>query len=233
LADPAAQTTSLQTALIWTAVAGITYVLLFADFQDDIGEARRRLDDAQARSELMGVARKGALKVLTSAVAGSAVVFDFDDTLFDPSVVVSRLRLDDGRYPMYAPITEMHDVLRDAAKRNMRIILITARPNSPHDRTAVEANMRQHGLPLDELHMNMHFPRHRNFKAAIRRDIQSRGTIALTIGDAWGDVNEPGGADWIKVPASTDLLLASSRGVGVGEAGPVDWAQTSQHLEST
>ena len=117
----------------------------------------------------------------------------------------------------------MHEVLRYATQRNMKIILITNRPISKSQTTAVVLNFKYYGLNQPDLMcFNPAYPHHGNFKATLRHQISAQGMkISLIIGDQWWDVNEPNGAAWIKLPGRRDLELASSVGIGAEAHG--DW----------
>ena len=166
-------------------------------------------------------ARQLALSIINRAPrGGGCIIFDFDDTLFRPDVVVShefagiRTRWNGDRraVPMYATITEMTDVLQYAAARGFRIIVITARPDNATTRATVLANFRKRGLQMDEFHA-MKPGQSSDFKARLRAEIARSEPIILTIGDQWMDVKEPGKADFIKLPNKTDGRLYASRDV--------------------
>lgn len=164
-------------------------------------------------------ARDLAMRHIGTCAPGSAVVFDFDDTLFDPHVVVDMIHAgtrpfwngDRRALPLYRPIGPMCDVLRFAASRSMHIVVITARPDTPTTRAIILRNFRKHDLHIHEMHANPHYPEHRDFKAAVRRRIQDAGRpVVLTIGDQWPDVADARGYPWIKLPSRTSPRMITS-----------------------
>lgn len=175
-------------------------------------------DRPRSRSDLLDEARTKALQTLRSAPRGSIVVFDFDETLVHPDQIVdweyTGMRTvgwasDRMRVPIYAPIHPITDVLQIAARLGFRIVLITARYDTPQTRATVLANMRRRRLTMHEFHAR---PAGVGveFKAKIRARLARQRPVALTIGDQWFDVHEPGRAEWIKLPDHRDARLVSS-----------------------
>jgi predicted secreted acid phosphatase len=166
----------------------------------------------------MSAARRAAMERISRAPKGSAVVFDFDDTLFDPHSVADTAHVGSRAYwnadrravPLYRPIVEMCDVLKFAVARGMYIVIITARPDNRATKQTVLHNFKKQRMQIQELPCSPHYPRHMNFKARLRQKLQLSRPIILTIGDQWGDVNEPDGYDWIKLPTKQEPLLVSS-----------------------
>lgn len=148
---------------------------------------------------------------------GSMVVFDFDDTLFDPGRVIGHAHSGSREFalgerkalPLYQPIRPMCDVLKYAVAAGMYVTLITARPNTHVTRQVVMANFKHQSMKLHEYHANDHYPRLHNFKAALRRRITAVRPIGLTVGDQWTDVNEST-YDWVKLPTQHDPVMYTS-----------------------
>tara|TARA_B110000027_G_scaffold126292_1_gene144511 strand:+ start:722 stop:1324 length:603 start_codon:yes stop_codon:yes gene_type:complete len=149
---------------------------------------------------------------------GSVVVFDFDDTLFDPNTVIDHVH-SGGRdfangnrkaLPLYRPIVQICDVLKYAVSAGMYITLITARPNTNVSRSIVMANFKHNHMKLHEYYANDNFPRLQNFKAVLRKNISIVRPIGLTIGDQWTDVNESTSYNWVKLPTQKDPVLYTS-----------------------
>jgi predicted secreted acid phosphatase len=175
--------------------------------------------DSPSVEQPLARARRLATEILTSAPRGSAVVFDFDDTLFDPHAVIDHIHADSRDFsygavrkavPLYRPIRPICDTLRFAVAHGMYVILITARPDNRLTRATVLANLRHQKLTIHELHASKDYPLHTPFKAKLRAQINQRRRIALTIGDQWGDVNAADGYHWIKLPTRREPLLLSS-----------------------
>lgn len=161
-------------------------------------------------------ARVVAIDHIKKSRKGSAVVFDFDDTLFDPSAIqgvahtMASNNIDRRSIPLYKPIQEICDVLRVAASNGMYIVLITARPDSNLTKSIVMANFNAHHLPLHELYANPSYPNLNNFKAKLRNKIKVTRPICLTIGDQWTDVNEANGYEYIKLPNKREPMMVTS-----------------------
>jgi predicted secreted acid phosphatase len=103
----------------------------------------------------------------------------------------------------------MCDVLKYATSAGMYITLITARPNTNTTRSIVMANFKHNNLSLHEYHANDHYPKLKNFKAILRKNISIVRPIGLTVGDAWTDVNEST-YNWVKLPTQKDPILYTS-----------------------
>jgi len=90
----------------------------------------------------------------------STVVFDFDETLFHPHTVIdteysgSRDFWYSDRHPVhiYAPIHELIDVLQVASSLGHRVVVITARPDTPATRASIISNFKRRGMHFDELY---------------------------------------------------------------------------------
>lgn len=176
------------------------------------------MSDNPVPPENLGLARSKAFRCLAAATPGSAVVFDFDGTLFDERTVVSYTHTGPRPYatgdrkaiPIYKPISPVCDILKYATARGMYIVLITARPNSALTRCIVTQNLEHYGLTVHEYHANPHYPQMRNFKAVLRARLHAQRPIVLTVGDQWTDVNEAITYDWIKLPNAREPLMLSS-----------------------
>jgi len=175
-------------------------------------------ESTDLKPDFMASSREIAMKLIARSPKGSAVIFDFDDTLFDPQTIIETAHVGTRAYwnadrkaiPMYKPIVEMCDVLKFAVARGMYIVLITARPDNHITKLTILHNFKKQRMQIHELHCNPHYPRHMNFKAKLRQKIKLQRPIVLTIGDQWGDVNESDGYDWIKLPNSREPLMLSS-----------------------
>ena len=162
-------------------------------------------------------ARTLCIDCISKLPKGSVIVFDFDDTLFDPNTVIGHVHSGarDFAYgerkalPLYRPIIQLCDVLKYAVSCGMYITLITARPNTNATRNIVMANFKNQKMKLHELHANDHFPRLQNFKSVLRKNISIVRPIGLTIGDQWTDINEAN-YHWVKLPTQKDPVLYTS-----------------------
>jgi hypothetical protein len=165
----------------------------------------------------MDRARKLCIEHISKLPKGTMIVFDFDDTLFDPNTVIDHVHSGSREFalgqrralPLYRPVTQICDVLKYATSAGMYITLITARPNTPTSKQIVLANFRHHKMQLHEYHANDHYPKFDNFKAILRKNIVKFRPIGLTIGDQWGDVNESS-YDYVKLPSKRDPSLFTS-----------------------
>lgn len=162
-------------------------------------------------------ARTLCIKCISKLPRGTMIVFDFDDTLFDPKTCTGFVHSGSREFalgdrkalPLYKPIVQMCDVLKYAVSCGMYITVITARPNTVMTKQIIMANFRKHKLELHEFHANEHYPRLKNFKATLRKNISAFRPIGLTIGDQWTDVNESQYA-WVKLPTLRDPILYTS-----------------------
>jgi predicted secreted acid phosphatase len=162
-------------------------------------------------------ARTLCIEWISKLPKGSMIVFDFDDTLFDPNTVIGHVHSggrdfahgDRKALPLYKPIRQVCDVLKYATSAGMYITLITARPNTNTTRSIVMANFKHNNLSLHEYHANDHYPKLQNFKAILRKNISIVRPIGLTIGDQWTDVNEST-YNWVKLPTQKDPVLYTS-----------------------
>ena len=163
-------------------------------------------------------ARDLAITHISKIPKGSMIVFDFDDTLFDPHVVIGHVHGGTRDFafgprkalPLYKPINPICDVLRYAVAAGMYITVITARPDTAITKQIIFHNFKHNKMAIHEFHANPHFPRMENFKAGLRAAITKFRPIALTIGDAWTDVNEANGYHYIKLPNKSDPYVHSS-----------------------
>ena len=170
------------------------------------------------KASFMSSSRELAMKLIARSRKGSAVVFDFDETLFDPNKIIGTMYVGSRAYwnadrralPLYQPIVEMCDVLKFAVAKGMYVILITARPDNNITKATVLNNFKNQSMQIHELHCNPNYPRHMNFKAKLRAKISAQRPIILTIGDQWGDVNESNTYDWIKLPNKKELIMMTS-----------------------
>ena len=102
----------------------------------------------------MSSSREIAMKLIAKSPKGSAVVFDFDDTLFDPQTIIETSHVGTKAYwnadrkaiPLYKPIVEMCDVLKFAVARGMYIVLITARPDNYMTKLTILHNFKRQKL---------------------------------------------------------------------------------------
>lgn len=148
---------------------------------------------------------------------GTMIVFDFDDTLFDPHAVIGHAHGGSREFafgdrkalPLYKPIRQMCDTLKYAVSAGMYITVITARPNNSISKQIVMSNFNHQKMELHEYHANDYYPRLNNFKAVLRKNITAFRPIGLTIGDAWSDVNESS-YHWVKLPTRLDPILYTS-----------------------
>lgn len=189
----------------------------------------------------LSAARAFALDVLVRrSRAGDIVVFDFDDTLFDPDKVVDVTHMDVSAYantafgpaqqavPLYAPIEPMMDVLRFALSQGLDVVVLTARTHDRRMLRTVSENLRRQGIRLSDVDVydarNARLPTtsciigrraglddRSSFKAQVRRRISQSWRVVLTIGDRWADVDDPGDAAWVKLPAKDDPIMQTSR----------------------
>lgn len=180
------------------------------------GSERSLPASAPTVGEHLDRARALAIERISRMPKGTMVVFDFDDTLFDPKVVLGhahghRETVFDRRraIPLYRPIRQMCDVLRYATDAGMYVTLITARPDTMATKQVVLKNFEAQRLTLHEYHANAHYPELRNFKAELRARISKFRPIGLTIGDQWTDVNDAT-YDFIKLPTRRDPALVTS-----------------------
>ena len=159
-------------------------------------------------------ARTICIDYISKQPKGTMIVFDFDDTLFDPRKVIGQVYSgsrdfaygDRKALPLYQPIRQMCDVLKYAVSAGMYVTLITARPNNAYSKQIVLANFKRQNLVLHEYHANDHYPKLNNFKAVLRKNIVKFRPIGLTVGDAWTDVNESSSA-WVKLPSHKDPVM--------------------------
>lgn len=190
---------------------------MFAAFTLACGLILITQESSNLKTNTLAHYRELAMKLIAESPKGSAVVFDFDDTLFDPQTIMEYSHTGTRDYwnadrkaiPMYKPITEMCDVLKFAVAKGMYIVLITARPDNYMTKQTLLHNFKKQKMQLHELHCNPNYPRHMNFKSKLRQKIHVQRPIILTIGDQWGDVNETS-YDWIKLPNSSEPLALSS-----------------------
>ncbi len=162
-------------------------------------------------------ARTLCVECISKLPKGSMIVFDFDDTLFDPNTIIGHV-YSGGRdfahgerkaLPLYRPIVQICDVLKYAVSSGMYITLITARPNTNVTKSIIMANFSNNKMKLHEYHANDHYPKLRNFKAVLRKGISIVRPIGLTIGDQWTDVNEAN-YHWVKLPTQKDPVMYTS-----------------------
>ena len=162
-------------------------------------------------------ARTLCINWISKLPKGSVIVFDFDDTLFDPNTVTGHVHSgsrdfahgDRKALPLYRPIVQICDVLKYAVSSGMYITLITARPNTTTTRNIVMANFNHQKMKLHEYHANDAYPRLQNFKSVLRKGISVVRPIGLTVGDQWTDVNEST-YNWVKLPTQKDPVLYTS-----------------------
>ena len=163
------------------------------------------------------IARRSAISYLRMLPEKTTIVFDFDETLFHPHTVIdieysgTRDFWHSDRHPVhiYAPIHELIDVLQVASSLGHRIVLITARPDTPATRATINANFKRRGMRFDELYAAKEGSPS-DFKARLRHRLNTKNPVSLTIGDQWGDVRSPGHAQWIKLPDKHDQGLHMS-----------------------
>lgn len=163
-------------------------------------------------------ARSLCIECISKLPKGSIVVFDFDDTLFDPNTVIGHAHAgsrdfalgDRKALPLYRPIKQICDVLKYAVSSGMYITLITARPNTTMTRNIVIANFKHQKMQLHEFHANDNYPKLHNFKSILRKNISIVRPIGLTIGDQWTDVNESTGYNWVKLPTQKEPIMYTS-----------------------
>jgi len=162
-------------------------------------------------------ARKICIDHISTLPKGTMIIFDFDDTLFDPKTVVGYVHAGgrDFAYgerralPLYRALTQICDILKFACAAGMYITVITARPNTSATKNIVLANFRNQKMKLHEFHANDYYPQLRNFKSVLRKQISIVRPIGLTIGDQWTDVNESD-YDWVKLPSIKEPFLYTS-----------------------
>ena len=163
-------------------------------------------------------ARSLCIELIRKLPRGTMIVFDFDDTLFDPNVVIGHTH-SGGRdfalgerkaLPLYRPINQICDVLKFACSAGMYVTVITARPNTSLSRNIIFANFTHQKMKLHEYHANDNYPKHSNFKALLRKKISVVRPIGLTVGDNWGDVNESEGYHFVKLPTKDDPIMYTS-----------------------
>ena len=163
-------------------------------------------------------ARTICINWISKLPRGSMIVFDFDDTLFDPNIVIGHVHAggrefahgDRKALPLYRPITQICDVLRYAVASGMYITVITARPDTNITKNVIIANFKHYKMRFHEFHANAAYPEHNNFKAILRRKISLVRPIGLTIGDNWLDVNESTNYHYVKLPDRNDPKMHSS-----------------------
>lgn len=161
-------------------------------------------------------ARHVALQFIRRLKTRATIVFDFDETLFHPHTILDTEFTGERKFwysdrrpvHIYKPIREIIDVLQVASSLGHRIIIITARPDTPHTKATIDANFRKRGMRYHQLYMSTNDDR--DFKAHLRNRIDKSEWVALTIGDQWGDVRQPGRAHWIKLPDTHDRGLHTS-----------------------
>lgn len=169
-------------------------------------------------SSLLDEARTIGIECIGKLPRGSVIVFDFDDTLFDPDVVIGYVHSGSREFafgnrkalPLYKPIRQICDVLKYATAAGMYITLITARPNTSITKQIVLANFKHQKMQLHEFHANDHYPKHNNFKATLRKQIAAFRPIGLTIGDSWPDVHQSENYHWIKLPSKRENAMHTS-----------------------
>jgi hypothetical protein len=163
-------------------------------------------------------ARKLCIEHISKLPKGSMIVFDFDDTLFDPNTIIGHVHSGSREFaygerkalPLYKPIRQICDVLKYSSAAGMYITLITARPNTNLTKNIVMANFKNQHMKLHEYHANDHYPLLNNFKAILRKNITLVRPIGLTIGDQWTDVNDSDTYNWVKLPNQKDHILYTS-----------------------
>ncbi len=166
--------------------------------------------------------RSLAIQHISRLPKGTMIVFDFDDTLFDPHTIIDHAYAGKREFwhgerralPLYKPVQHMCDVLKYASAAGMYITLITARPDTVTTKQVVLYNFQKQKMQLHEYHANSEYPHGKDFKARIREKIQKFRPIGLTIGDQWGDIKVSGGRDppyhFIKLRSSRDPLIFTS-----------------------
>lgn len=176
------------------------------------GEGRLTLEDV----------RSLAIQHISKLPKGSMIVFDFDDTLFDPRTVVDHVYGGNREFwsgdrkalPLYKPIVQICDILRYAAAAGMYITLITARKDTIATKQIILQNFKKQKMVLHEYHANNGEPSNKKkFKARLRKNIEAFRPIGLTVGDQWGDVQDTRGSTstpFIKLPNAKEPILLTS-----------------------
>lgn len=137
------------------------------------------------------------------------VVFDIDDTIVfgDPSEVIGVREMELGTHegqcvfilPRNKPVVR---IAEHAKKLGMTIVLLTARPKE--SRLASKVNMDEYNIPYHAIIMNEKDEDY-FFKIRVRRNIESKYDIVLTIGDQITDCMCPGTSAAIKLPDPDSL----------------------------
>lgn len=132
------------------------------------------------------------------------VIFDIDDTIVfgDPDEAIGVKDMDLGVHegqcvfilPRNKPIVKLAE---HAKKLGMLVIMLTARP--AESRLASKTNMEEYNIPYDAIIMNEKDEDY-FFKIRVRRNIETKYDIVLTIGDQINDCMCPGTAAAIKLP---------------------------------
>lgn len=171
-----------------------------------------------AASSSYDLALRDGLDALSRAQPPSAhaVFFDVDDTLlYSPAMLemlrgqaaavlpagddpASRERSHGGMLPAVPQIVEL---AKAARRRGYRVVVLTARPESSANRRLTAHNLRQVGVPFDDLHFSSEKPAYRAQWQAL-----TGMRIALTVGDQPGDVRGAYGAGYASI-----LLPAAHR----------------------
>jgi len=124
------------------------------------------------------------LEFLTHRKVGpnDAVMFDIDDTLIDTRY----------QQPIYSSI----QLSRQAKQMGYKVIIITARPNRPDVRTYTISQLKEIGVPYDELYIS-------NRKTQIKED--TGYNYILSVGDQWHDTTNS--EHFIKLPGVADSMF--------------------------
>lgn len=171
-------------------------------------------DGIETVNDHLNRARTLAMGHIKRLPKGTMIVFDFDDTLFDPHTVIGYRHAGKREFwhgerralPLYRPLQPICDVLKFAVAQGMYVTLITARPDTISTKQIILQNFKHQHMQLHELHCNPDYPQNNNFKALLRRKIHTFRPIGLTIGDQWTDVNECD-YHYIKLPNTKEPML--------------------------
>lgn len=133
------------------------------------------------------------IRVCMNSQNRCAVFFDIDDTLLDA-------KNGSERDSFLQPIRPIVDLCKAALNAGLLVVIITARPDYPHNRTYTEQELIHHGIHYDLLYMYPNQTEYsnrsiRDFKTQCRRDALYRLQCdpLFAIGDRDWDFGKFGG----------------------------------------
>ncbi len=134
------------------------------------------------------------------------VIFDIDDTLVftdHPNIFPYKKFPNNWihGYRLFPPIPQMVTIIQLCYKLGFKIIIITARPYESE--SSSKKNLEILDIKYDEMYHNDNYP-DLNFKIDLKKKLNKKNNIILSVGDQWPDIQGLSDCLCIKLPSSQD-----------------------------